>query len=414
LHIRIRGKEDISRHRQSLQTQSSELHSLRKRFDAENDARFLELAQERTDLSAALDKIRSALKLKLGTSSLPALRGELRALEQAQTENNMTLQDKERCAGKILSTARNIEMQLSVWRDGKIRQATEAVREKAARRPTEADQELLRKNLAFFRKKAAQSAAAFKDADEAQREPSKALFDDNKTALRHKRQDATRRAAALTEVEKELADLGGQLKQAGIHRPVAIIDAELQDADAAFHREQVLQQARQLLIGRIGKKIDDMTAEVPVELGRCVTEHLSRLTRGWLDRVQLDAKLRVQGISENGVLAASWRPSRLSHGERHQAALAVKIAVARALAQTHGPIFIMLDDSLVTFDPARRASTEELLLDLVADGLLQVILFTCHTDWAAGWKQRRPDAVNYIDLPKVAQYYRQRSSVVTV
>lgn len=88
--------------------------------------------------------------------------------------------------------------------------------------------------------------------------------------------------------------------------------------------------------------------------------------------------------------------------------MAVKIAVARALAESHGPVFIMLDDSLVSFDPERRLSTEELLLDLVADGQLQVVLFTCDTDWAAGWKARQPDAVNYIELCKVAQYYRAR------
>jgi hypothetical protein len=34
--------------------------------------------------------------------------------------------------------------------------------------------------------------------------------------------------------------------------------------------------------------------------------------------------------------------------------------------------------------------TEQWLLDLVAGEKLQVILFTCHTDWAADWKKWQP------------------------
>jgi uncharacterized protein YhaN len=104
----------------------------------------------------------------------------------------------------------------------------------------------------------------------------------------------------------------------------------------------------------------------------------------------------------------SLHPGQLSHGERHQSALAVKIAVARALSETTGPVFIILDDSLVTFDPERRGAAEDFLLDLVSDEKLQVILLTCHTDWAADWQRRRPREVNYVELAKCACYYAPR------
>ena len=102
---------------------------------------------------------------------------------------------------------------------------------------------------------------------------------------------------------------------------------------------------------------------------------------------------------------------QLSFGERHQAALAVKVAVARALAEASGPVFIMLDDSLVHFDPSRRASTEEFLLEQAAEGDLQIILLTCHTDWAADLKRRRGDQVSYIELARCAHYYYPPPSV---
>jgi uncharacterized protein YhaN len=121
--------------------------------------------------------------------------------------------------------------------------------------------------------------------------------------------------------------------------------------------------------------------------------------------VALSAELAVTHVAENGA-ASRWRPGQLSYGEQHQAALAVKIAVARALAEASGPVFIVLDDSLVSFDPYRRAATEQFLLELVADGKLQIILLTCHTDWAADFKQRWPERVKYIELVECARYYR--------
>ncbi len=68
--------------------------------------------------------------------------------------------------------------------------------------------------------------------------------------------------------------------------------------------------------------------------------------------------------------------------------------------------YLILDDYLVHFDPARRAATENLLLDLVADRQLQIILLTCHTDWASQWHQRQPDQVEYLDFASRVVYYQ--------
>ena len=42
---------------------------------------------------------------------------------------------------------------------------------------------------------------------------------------------------------------------------------------------------------------------------------------------------------------------------------------------------------------------------------LQIILTTCHTDWAADFKRRRGEQVNYIELARCARYYRTPPSV---
>jgi uncharacterized protein YhaN len=172
----------------------------------------------------------------------------------------------------------------------------------------------------------------------------------------------------------------------------------------------LIQQARAVLKARIEKEIEQRAAHVPLELSEKITQHLARLTSGGVSRVSLSQDLAVAHVAENGA-THTWQPQQLSCGERHQAALAVKIAVARALAEASGPIFIVLDDSLVSFDPYRRAVTEDFLLELVADGRLQIILLTCHTDWAADFKKRRPSQLNYVELAQCARYYRPPPAV---
>src|SRR5262249_46214055 len=269
LRIGVHGKEDISRHRDTIQNRSAQRAALLQRFAAQNETAFLDLAQEQNDLAGRLTDKRNELRLKVGNSSVAALKTELRRLEQAQSENNMTVQDKESCAGKYLPPAVEIKNQLS-RKEGEIDQAKEGLGAAEAKRPTEAQQTLHGKTLAELRRKARQAASAFKDEDEPRREPSKRLLEEVKAALKEKRHEHERLTTALTEAEKKYAGLAGQLKQVMPHRRLDVIKAELQEAQEALQRVQVLQEARRLLIGRIGKKIDEMTAEVPMERGRRV------------------------------------------------------------------------------------------------------------------------------------------------
>ncbi len=406
LRVSAGGKEDIARHKRLAQEKSQEIQTLFGTFAALDEAEFLGLAREKVELSQETAKKRNEIKLELAAASLDALRTDLERLTEARTQNNMTLKDKEACAGKILPTAGD----LGTWRaqkNGEISQAGEALAALEKKRPGAPDRALLASNLETVRKRTRESVAAFKDADESQREPSKELQEEVRNCLKESREKLAELSRALIEAERNVGECEGQLKQVAPLRSIDVIQAEWQEAKDALKREQVLQSARALLVERIKNKIADMTAHIPVGLGNKITEQLSRLTGGLLAQVTLDRDLAVAHIGENRAHPEQWQPRQLSHGERHQTALAVKIAVARALAESSGPVFIILDDSLVTFDPQRRAATEELLLDLVADGKLQVILVTCHTDWASGWKQRRPNDVHYLELAKLACYYRQ-------
>ncbi len=403
------GKVDISHHKGVWEANSRQILDLFKQFAADDEAGFLKLAKEKDQLDKNLTEFKNELKVKMGGSTLAGFQGEIKQLEQARADNRMTLSDKEACAGKTLFTANETKNQLS-RKEWEIEQAKEAQAGKEEKRPSETEKNLHKANLEAVRKIRRESVSAFKDADDRHREPGKTLLQEIKADLEKKRKDLANLSATRSATETSVAELQGQLKLINPHRPVDVIEADLQEADHALHREQVLQDARALLKERIEEKIAILAANVPVELGNRITEHLTKLTAGAFCQVQLNAGLAMNQVGENGSLGGQWQPGQLSHGQRHQAALAVKIAVARALAETSGPVFIMLDDSLVSFDPQCRAATEKWLLDLVADEKLQVILLTCHSDWAADWHRRCPE-IHLTELAKEADYYRDPPAI---
>src|SRR5262249_3516615 len=151
LRIGVHGKEDISRHRETIQNRSEQRAALLQRFAAQNEAAFLALAQEQNDLAGKLTEKRNEMRLKVGNSSLATLKTELRRLDQAQSENNMTLGDKESCAGKYLAPAAEIKNQLS-RKEGEIEQAKEGLGAAEAKRPTEMQLTLHEKTLAELRR----------------------------------------------------------------------------------------------------------------------------------------------------------------------------------------------------------------------------------------------------------------------
>ena len=402
------GKEDISGHKKVCESTGREIHGLLEQFAVQDEAAFLAMAEQKDKLAKDLKEKKNELKITMGTGTLTGFRQELEELEQARGENQMTLKDREAWAGRVPFPATEIHARCS-GKEGEIRQAREALLVQEEKRPFEAEKKLHKTNVEAVRKKCRASVSAFQDADDCRREPGKNLLKEIKTDLERKRQELADQSHARSEAETRVAELQGQLKLVNPHRPIAVIQADLEEAELVLHREQVLQDARVLLKDRIEEKMTGMAAHVPVGLGKRITEHLEKLSAGAFGQVQLNAKLAVDQVGENGN-QGQWQPGQLSHGQRHQAALAVKIAVARALAETSGPVFIMLDDSLVSFDPQCRAATEKWLLDLVADEKLQVILLTCHSDWAADWHSRSPE-IHVIELVKEANYYRDPPAI---
>jgi DNA repair exonuclease SbcCD ATPase subunit len=388
-----------------MQETADEKAALLAQFMVETEAAFRNRAEEKQELQRELEEKTAELRSHLAGATLAGLQADLESAFEARVKNQMTSEDRERCAGQPSYPA----AELRGWCDqkrGEIQQAREGIALREAKRPRDAERALHQRNLEALQRKAREAAAAFAQVDEQHREPTPLIADEIRAALKRERQEQTRLTNVLVEAERTVANLQGQLKQAQPHRALDAIQTDLEEAQEAYNREETLQQARALLKERIADKMATLAAHVPAELSKRVTEHLARLTTRAAGEVVLNSDLAVAHWSSHGS-GTVWQPGQLSYGERHQAALAVKIAVARALAETAGPVFIILDDSLVTFDPQRRSAAEEFLLDLVSDEKLQVILLTCHTDWAADWHRRRPQQVTYHDLAHRVRYYEQ-------
>ena len=390
LRFSAEGKEDIAGLKEAIQHAKEETSALLQKFQAESETAFRKSAKEREQLQRELEQKRTELRNHLGAATLDGFKVDLERTLAARVENNMTLNDRESCAVKLQASATEINAACAQKR-GEIGMARQGIAGLEEKRPNDAQKSLHQKTLEAIRTKARESATAFTDVDELHREPTRELLAVIRASLEGERQKQTKAAGALGDAETKVADLQGQLKQAQPHRSPEAILADLEEAKELCNREETLQEARALLSQRITEKMDALAAHVPVELGKKVTQHLERLTGGAAGQVVLSQQLAVAHVGGNGVgsngAVTPWYPRQLSYGESHQAALAVKIAVACALAETSGPVFIILDDSLVTFDPRRRAATEDFLLDLVDD--------------------------HKLDFEQCVRYYRESATVIS-
>jgi DNA repair exonuclease SbcCD ATPase subunit len=408
LRLTASGKEDVGSHKRHLQKASTEIQALWKRFGVCIEEDFLALAADKERLEADLRDARSALEKSLKGESLVALRSRLAKLQAQQAENPPTSADELAWGNKPLASPMEIERKALV-KQTQVENAVESGQALSEGQPDADQRTRLVVDLQDARQLARSTEEAFRNADATDADPAVALLEQIDIELENQREQLNSVQEGFRKAEADVIRRDTELKFSGPRRTVAVVEAELEEARQGLWLEQVQQKARQLLKEQLQSTISEMAADVPQSLAKKISDHLARLTRRAYKEVRLTENLNVERVTDSSPFPVAWKPAQLSNGEQRQLALVVKIAVARALAEINGPVFLILDDSLDSFDPDRRAETEALLLDLVADGKLQVILFTCHSDWAADWKKRVGDRLQHIELNDVAEFYVTRS-----
>jgi len=413
LNIMASGKEDIASLKSLIEGRTSDISKLFKRFAVENDDEFYDLVEERKQLEEDLKEAGRELEKELKGLTLSSLESDLEQAKRELQEIKVTQKDLKAYADKHLGVSADLERKLA-QKQGEVTKTNKTLSQLLEKKPTEEETVELKSSVAAARKKLTETSSTFRETDESHRECSSELRDEIKSTLEKKRRELEKSTSDKSETENHFTQLRTSLKYSGPERPVTSVEADLDEAKTLFHREEVYQRARALLLQRLSDKISEMAANVPREIGERISQHIATLTKGSYSKVGLTDKLDVDSIGEGRESAQQWKPSELSHGERHITALAIKLAVAQALAELSGPVFIILDDSLVALDPGHRTATENLLLELTTYGNLQIILLTCHTDWATDWKSRAGNKINFVELAKIATYYRKPSTITSV
>jgi DNA repair exonuclease SbcCD ATPase subunit len=142
-------------------------------------------------------------------------------------------------------------------------------------------------------------------------------------------------------------------------------------ADASRRRGSSARLIRDLLV----RRKQAATRAVLAPLQEKISATFAELTADHARKVYLDENLQIRGVgcSETELLPFEL----LSQGAREQLLLALRVAVADAVADSE-PQLLILDDVLVNTDPVRQ----ERVLDLLQSAAqrLQILVLTCHSD----------------------------------
>lgn len=193
-----------------------------------------------------------------------------------------------------------------------------------------------------------------------------------------------RAANALAEVEKELRGAReacdttrGELKARGSEgmysRETALRERKAGLEETVAARQGRARMAR-LVHELIQRRKQAATNAVlgPLEAG--LSRVFAEITGDAERRVFLDSELRIRGVGRNEAELIAF--DNLSQGAREQLMLAVRLAVARELAQDE-PQLLILDDVLVNTDVTRQGR----ILDLLqSTERLQILILTCHPE----------------------------------
>jgi uncharacterized protein YhaN len=157
----------------------------------------------------------------------------------------------------------------------------------------------------------------------------------------------------------------------------AIADLEDERAAVLAIRERCLHQLEALR--RAGALIEESARrvhrDVAPRLAASVTGRLSLLTEGRYDGVDVDAERFA--VSLHSAERAELIPLELvSHGTRDQVSLLLRLALTEVLGEAGEPVPLLLDDPLLTADPARRRTAVDFLLRLADSN--QVVITTTH------------------------------------
>lgn len=190
--------------------------------------------------------------------------------------------------------------------------------------------------------------------------------------------EIAQRAAVVGEVEKER-----RVELPRLRRELAALQGHL---DRALRFRDAVRLARETIDRLSGEVYDRWSAALGADAGRLVAR-LSPEIAAVTFHPDLDWRVTLANGRE---LDAARAERQLSGGVRDQLALAIRLALARFLAQPGDPLPLLLDDPFARYDDDRFRRAMTVLLD-EAPGH-QIVLLTCHAERLRWFAAVEPEA----------------------
>lgn len=177
----------------------------------------------------------------------------------------------------------------------------------------------------------------------------------------------------------ELLQLQGKLEQAqahGVGEQLAQAQADAQRLTRRRDEFSTRAQALDLLWQLLGERRADATQRLLEPLAQRLRHYVGLLFPGaqW----RLDDALMPQGVIRGQASEMVESLAALSFGTREQLGVLARFAYADLLQQVGRPTLLVLDDTLVHADQARRDLMKRALYD--AASRHQIVLLTCHAE----------------------------------
>ena len=148
------------------------------------------------------------------------------------------------------------------------------------------------------------------------------------------------------------------------------LEQSRREYDRLLKEAKVIQLLNELIKARRQNMIEGLTGPV----SRRVTNYFERIS-GHVDRhVVLDESLQPSTLQT--LASEDISPDLLSTGAKEQLYVLTRLALAKYLAESEGPMLFVVDDRLVNTDQVRHRRLIELLEE--AEAHLQIVILTCH------------------------------------
>ena len=404
------GKENVATLKIEVDAIQEQQAALLRKFGCADFPSFQESAELRDKLEQDVICLQAELKIKLSGFSIDSLENSRSRSEQELASLQVSLADEKAISGRVLGSVSSIEKQIAAKRV-EVDNAKHKLREYEFEKPSEAEINQLAGQLVDANSRLAVAQKAFR-LTECRREV-------GLSELKYMESDISKQTSAVESGERgvgeanvTLAKIEKDLEHSGVFRRTDEIAIDITVVNTSLEKEERRQKARMLLMERIKSKMNRLAEGVPVQLSDKVAKHLSELTLGLFSSVELNDNLSVRNVYDSSGHGVNWNSSELSTGERILVALAIRIAIALSVADIYGTAFLMLDDAFTSLDPSYLAATEDLIEKVVKTGRIQLVLFTCHEEWAAKWEFKAPKGFTFVSLEDKCSHFTDRHPVI--